>query len=480
MTARPDRAHWVAAWVRENLITPGMCRSCNAAAPVLAGGLLSCPSGCDLEGAYRRSATLNASLLQLKQRQALPNAPTLPAVRSVGDILSDPRISEPTTFVIPDLVEAGAVTLLSGAPKAGKSTFVSQLAADFSAGRPAPNGAPMGPGRVLWFAIDEPVKRMAMRLPALAPDEDGFLVVSRDGGTITPDIFTALLEQEDPALVIIDTLSQCASDNSIKPNDAESVAPFIKALVSAVQARPQCGALFLYHAPHHAQRASGSVQWGAVVDATIVLRRPAARILRAGESADDVTDDDAREDGRRILEGVTRWAGEMRLQLSFRDGRYVIGSSEAPLIDRVRWLLSSREPGTGRTSAAAIAKELRARDASVADVVRTLIDRGELRYTGTGGKRYLEPTSSMSLYTGSGAEASGRAGERMREEEESTGDSTSSRVQTPMIALGKRYSPAPDGPSLDAIAADGPPLEEQEYGWLEDLSVKAAPLEDAA
>jgi len=376
----------------------------------------------------------------------------------------------PPTFIVPGLVEAGAVTLLSGPPKAGKSTFGSQIAADFSRGREALDGTPMRAGRVLWVAIDEPLRRLAMRFPALDADPEQFLVVGREGERLTAERFAGLLEQEAPALVVVDTLSQLAADNGIRVNDAESVAPFIKDLVSAVQARESCGALLLFHTPHHASRASGSVAWAAVVDATLVLRRPAARQLRPGESPDDDADVSA-EDGRRILEGITRWGGEQRCTLSYREGRYQLGTGEASVLDRVRWLLSNTEPGPGITSAAAIAVKLKVRDSSVGEVIHDLIRRGEVRSVGEGRMRYVERSASLSLYGGSTPEAIGRVGEVVREAEELSAAPCSSRIPAPVPAVGKSN----DGPPTvsQAEAADHWDLILADEAILE-------PVEDAA
>lgn len=461
--ARSTPAQWLAEWVRENR---GLCRICNAAAPT--ADPLHCPTGCDLQAAFGRGGWLvQASGSSAANGIARPaTAPSLPVVRSLGDILSDPRITQPPTFIVPSLVEAGAVTLLSGAPKAGKSTYASQVAADFSRGRASLDGTPMHAGRVLWLAIDEPLRRLAQRFTTLDADEDLFRIVGRERLRITPENFAALIEQEDPALIVIDTLSQLASDNGVKPNDAESVAPFLKALVTTVQTREHCGALFLFHAPHHSARAAGSVQWAAICDATLVLRRPMARALKPGESPDDAPEEVGSEDGRRILEGVTRWNGEQRTQLSYRDGRYVIGTGAAPLIDRVRWVLTNTEPGAGKTSASAIARVLGVRDVSAGEAVRTLLDRGECAYAGEGGRRYLVAKGSMSLYAGSGREAAGGAGETVREEVRKGDGSTSSRTHTPVSDLGRRCdnaSPPADPISLDDIARDGPPTDDDEY-----------------
>lgn len=410
-------------------------------------------------------------------------APYLPVVRSLGDILSDPRIMQPPAFIVPGLVEAGAVTLLSGAPKAGKSTFASQIAADVSRGRPALDGSPIRAGGVLWLAIDEPLRRLAQRFTTLDADEDLFRIVGRERERMTPENVAALLEDEDPALLVIDTLSQLASDNAIKPNEAESVAPFLKLLVTAVQARERCGALFLFHAPHHSARASGSVQWAAVVDATLVLRRPIARALKPGESPDDAPAEVGSEDGRRILEGVTRWSGEQRTQLSYRAGRYVIGATPSPIIDRVRWVLRNTEPGPGKTSASAIAKALGVRDVAAGDAVRTLIDRGECASVGEGGRRYLIAKGSLAIYAGNGTEAAGGGGETIREEVGRRARATSSRDHTPVPAIGRRYETETDGGYVAALLADEANLEPDadgaEYSWIDELDPPAV-FADAA
>ncbi len=366
-----------------------------------------------------------------------PPAPYRP--RSLRELMADLSLTRPPRFIVPGLVEEGCVTMIAGAPKAGKSTLASQIAADKSRGRCALDGSDMSAGKVLWIALDEPARRLVQRLPTFDPDPDRFVVYERQAEPLSPRAFAALLEAEDPSLVVIDTLSQLGSDNGIKPNDAEAVAPFMKALVSAVQSRPQCGALFLFHAPHHAQRAAGSVQWSATVDAPLVLRRRFEAVARPGESPDD-DDESSAEDGRRVLAGVTRWGGELRLQMTFSHGRYQVGSGVAPVIDRVRWALNTTEAGPELTSAAAITRVVRARNEAVADAIHTLIGRGEARYVGTGRKRYLEPTSSMSLYLGTDGERTGSGGEMEREEKEENARPKNASLPafTPASEFGKR------------------------------------------
>lgn len=452
---RLSPSDFLASWLPEN---GGLCRVCNASTPT--ADPLSCPAGCDLRRPYQTWRNYEIAREKLAPTSIVAKAEAraeerlqLPRILSLGELCAEIALREPTVMIVPGVVEAGTVTLLSAPPKTGKSHLITQLAADFSAGRPALDGTPMGPGVVLWIATDEPGNRLGSRLAEFDADMYGVRVFTRDQTprvTITPEVFEALLEIEDPRLVVIDTLSQLAADNAIDPNEAKAVAPFMKRLVDAVQARPGCGAIFLNHSPHHSPRSSGSVQWQAIADATLVLRRFRASPPRPGESPDDEDETGTGDDGRRILEGVTRWNGPQRDVLSFRDGRYSLGAIEAPLIDRLRWLLRDTEAGPERTSQAAMASRLKVRDVTLAESVRQLIDRGEVRAVGNGRKRYIEPTSSMSLYTGREAGHVGSAAEAQREEKEPC----SSRAEAPTHVIGKRKA-VEASRSLSAGGEDG-------------------------
>ena len=391
---RISREAWLKRWIEGN---NGLCPACNKAVP--SASPLICPSDCDLEAAYQRGGYTTVGKQDDGNSHRIGGTESLPIVRSLGDLLSDPRLTDPPKFIIPGLVEVGAVTMLSGAPKAGKSTFVSQLAAAYSKGDAMLDGQVMGPGSVLWFALDEPLRRLAQRFLTLGADPDNFRVVERGRQTLTPDRFEAILQKERPMLVVIDTLSQFAADKGIKVNDAESVAPFFKQIVTAVQELGDCGAILLFHAPHHANRASGSVQWAAIADATLVLRRYMSRRTENPPTEEDSDEPDV-DDGRRVLSGISRWAGDQKMNLAFSDGRYVMASS-VPLLDRLRTLLHSEDGGVGRTSQAVLAKRLGVRPLSLAAAVDALVGRGEARRCGSGRSAYVEKTASLALYLNS-------------------------------------------------------------------------------
>lgn len=283
--------------------------------------------------------------------EAVPTPLQLPTLEA---LLGDPELTRPPDFIVPGLVERSAVTLLAGKPKVGKSTFVSQVAAAVTRGVHWSSGAPLpgGPGRVLWFAIDEPARRLVPRLGALSIDAAAVTLWTRDHGTLTAGAMAAQVAQLEPALVVVDTLSQLATDNGVDANDGNDVAPFLRPFVSVIHAT-RCGALFITHSPHHDNRAAGSVQWGAIPDGTLVFRpyrkrRPKGAEGRPDAGEDDDEDDPGNGDGRRIVEGVTRATGPLKLRLSYGDGRYREGDEQAPAEDRILWALRA---GSSRGSA---------------------------------------------------------------------------------------------------------------------------------
>lgn len=309
-----------------------------------------------------------------------------PRVRTLAEWLTDPVVATPPRWVLPPFVQAGEVALLSAPPKMGKSQLVSQLAADLSAGGTALDGTALAAAPVLWLAVDESVRRLVPRLNGLGADLDRMHVYERDPGQVlTADALARLMSDIRPALVVLDTTSQLALDSRVEMNDAVSVNGFLRPLVDAVRggstADAPCAGMFIHHAPHHAKRAAGSQQWGAVPDAIFVLSRPG----RGGPSASDGedADDPGPEDGRRILSGTTRAEGAIHLAVKFADGRYA-SANPLPLAERIRTHLATMDTGPGCSSAAALRDQLGGSDKDVAAVLRRLREDGVVLVQGGG------------------------------------------------------------------------------------------------
>jgi hypothetical protein len=176
------------------------------------------------------------------------------------------------------------------------------------------------------------------RLAALGAHAERFHIVQREPGhMLTSDHLIALLAEYRPTLVVLDTTSQLALDARVDPNDGSQVGPFLRPLVDAVRAastaNTPCAGVFIHHAPHHAARAAGSLQWGAIVDADLVLRRRRRGVDPRAAEPEDAEDAPGGDDGTRILEGVTRAAGPLKLRPAFVAGRYALADAGVPIPD---------------------------------------------------------------------------------------------------------------------------------------------------
>ena len=98
-------------------------------------------------------------------------------IRTLAEWLTDPGALEPPPMIIPYLALAGRVTLLAAKEKVGKSTFMGQCVAAFSQGAEF-LGQPCGPGKVLWYALDEAVLAIPFgtltKVQAVRSNVDGF------------------------------------------------------------------------------------------------------------------------------------------------------------------------------------------------------------------------------------------------------------------------------------------------------------------
>lgn len=115
----------------------------------------------------------------------------------------------PPGWVVPGIVPDG-LTVLAGKRKIGKSWLVGQMACAAAAGVPFLD-AEMGAGDVLYLALEDPLRRLAHRLPAPPTPEAGErLTLQR----VAPRLDQGLVDQLDkwrlgcgaPKLVIVDTL----------------------------------------------------------------------------------------------------------------------------------------------------------------------------------------------------------------------------------------------------------------------------------
>jgi len=121
--------------------------------------------------------------------------------------------SERTQFMWENVLPIGALTLLTGQPKIGKSQIAIHAAAVASSGGCWPDGAPCTPGNVLLLEVEDSRADIQMRLQAAGADLRRVAVRDREMGPLdlsTPEGMDALKQQAlamgDVRLVVISPL----------------------------------------------------------------------------------------------------------------------------------------------------------------------------------------------------------------------------------------------------------------------------------
>ncbi|MCE2942180.1 MAG: AAA family ATPase [Gemmatimonadota bacterium] len=289
---------------------------------------------------------------------------------TLEDLANRPELTAPPVPLVAPVLYRGRVTLLAGREKIGKSTLAGALIAAVSAGRALLEATPT-PEPVLVYSLDEPLGDTTRRLTALGADPRRVTVCTERP---TPAEVAARLAEHPAALVAFDTLNELLPGADLK--DAAQILPTLRGLVSVLRDHGAAG-LILAHAGKTTGTYLGAVQLGGVVDAPLVLRdyRTAADTLGTPPADDD--DTGPADDGRRILEGRTRWGGKLRLRLVSDGLTYRLGDAPAPLPTRVlRTLYEAIEPLT----LDALTRALGVRAADVRDAVKTLKGQGAVRH----------------------------------------------------------------------------------------------------
>jgi hypothetical protein len=257
--------------------------------------------------------------------------------RGLGELMADPTLMTPPDPVLAPLLYPGRVVLLAGREKIGKSTLAGAMVAAVSRG-----GSCLGEvatrGLVLYFALDEALPDTVQRLVAAGADPANVLLCTERP---TVGSLAAALDAHAPALVVVDTLNELLPGTDLK--DASKVLPVLHPIIRAIRDANACG-LILGHSSKGTGEYLGAVQLGGAVDGIFTLRAYRAAGVTDAPPSDD--DDAPVDDGRRVLEGRTRWAGRLKLRLSWREGAYHVGDTPAPLRDRVLHLLSRRDDVT--------------------------------------------------------------------------------------------------------------------------------------
>jgi len=198
---------------------------------------------------------------------------------------------EPQVWAVDGLIIAGGLTEFGGAKKLGKSLFALQAATEVARGGYF-LGRKCAQGKVIVLALEDGGRRLQARLKRQgAPEGLPITYVTRfqplDRGGL--DDLRSLLEEERPAMLIVDTLAACKSGR-VDENEAGAMGDMMNALRMLAQDH-RCAVVVV---AHHGKIRTGdpgfdlrgsSAQAGAA-DVNLGLYRTEGGYILKGEGRD--------------------------------------------------------------------------------------------------------------------------------------------------------------------------------------------------
>jgi len=213
----------------------------------------------------------------LKLAEATPDwrpeaATTRRDYASLAELMANPDLREPPTVVIPGLAWKGRTTLLSGAPKSGKSTLTNDAGARVTRAEKFLGGT-CAPGIVLVLS-EEHAGDIVRRLVAFGADPEKIFILNLCAyGPERLDVVCRAIVVLRPDVVIGDTLTSLLSGIVKDANSSSEIAPHL-ARLSALCAELGTALVLNHHAIRTGGRYAGSFAIGAMVDAGLELEIP--------------------------------------------------------------------------------------------------------------------------------------------------------------------------------------------------------------
>jgi hypothetical protein len=404
----------------------------------------------------------NAPLARGDERVAEPPALTLSAL---AEFLDEPDVRE--EWIVTDRIPAGGVVLFAGAPKAGKSTCVRELAAAVSTGE-SWLGWPTRRGLVWLLAFEDKRSEVQRHLRSLDVSRDALLRMFIDQAPV--DLLAqlhVLANTERPALIIIDTLAR-----ALRLRDVNDYALVSAAFEPWHRLARTTGAtlLFVHHASVHTAREGldailGSTAFAGSVDNVLILRRV---------------------DGQRVLSTVQRVGRDLEPTILTLgdDGRLACGGTkrlvdDAELRDRlVAALADAGEP----VRESWLHDQVEGRKADKVRALRILLSQRRVTRTGRGGRgepflyELAESDSGSQIAHAGGRNGNQKGGrEPAKPEKKSMGvllfDDSGSRISGPHVRSSREsdvrgeeevQGPRSDSGSRDSENRETPALKSDE------------------
>jgi hypothetical protein len=280
----------------------------------------------------------NAEQLRRASRNGTSSAPgksddtPRPLPASLAEWLTHPELLQAPAAMVPLLLWQGRSTFLSGLPKAGKSTLAAQIAATLSVGGEL-FGQRLAAMSVLWFALDEFFGDAVRRLHDFGADPARVYIESERPSGVGE--LCSWCKELGVGLVIIDTATRWWLGRVKKSNDAEEVRAFLAPYLDAMRDLG-VAVLILHHTSKAGLRASGSIALEAEPDVSLVLVHPSQRRLLNASGNDELDEDNAKpDDGKRIVQGTSRFSPHIRLALKFEGNRFALDAESTSRRDRI-------------------------------------------------------------------------------------------------------------------------------------------------
>jgi RecA-family ATPase len=224
----------------------------------------------------------------------------------LDELASLPFMTEAPAVVIPHIALSGRLTLFAAEEKSGKSTLIGQAVAALSSGGTF-LGTPSIAGRAMWMGLDEPTSDCARRLIDNGACQSKIALVEEKPSW---NDFYDMLDLVQPRVLVIDTLSECASDEVPDFNSAASWTPVLKKLRTTICRQRNIAIVLLHHTKKGSHGYADSRAVGAGVD--IILEMYGA------------ADGDA---NRRIVAYRGRGLGAGTYRIRYTNGQYSMEAS---------------------------------------------------------------------------------------------------------------------------------------------------------
>jgi len=192
--------------------------------------------------------------------------------RSLSDVLSDPDLEGDADWLVPGYAGRGVLTLVSGHPKVGKTTFLAHLARSVAAGESF-LGQRTQQAPVLWLDLEQHPRHTAALFRGVTSDD---LPISLYNGKhqFTDEQLSRYVTDNGIGLIVIDSLSKFW--NLTDENDAAQVTPEIGRLLTITR-ETEVGVIAIHHLRksegNELTDVRGSGALNAAVDVSVAIRR---------------------------------------------------------------------------------------------------------------------------------------------------------------------------------------------------------------